>query len=406
MSTSSSPRLRRTLSCGCLIGFFVLAVFGFIAVGYFIDSNNYSKGHQAYQQADCAVAIGHFDNVINGWRLVDIGGFPALAQQEKAECVLFQAAVDQQQAGNASGALVTYTDFVIAHSNSVLVEPARNRSASLFEQSGAAALASQESCQKTNILFERDLIPQHDVNLPPFYFACGQVYDSFDDQQGSFDMYGALLTDYPNHSLAADAEMSLMANPVACEESESLKNGVIAERADFMPSLYYSCGQLYGQAGNWESAIAMYEGFLADHPDHALAADVEVGLAEAIVAQAQSTGVGEIPEPERSGSTGTGLTEVVIQNDSPERLRIVFSGPEAHVEELEPCSSCETYTGVGPLYCPELGPIGRYPLPPGDYDVVVESIADDGTTPWTGNWSLVEGDEYYSCFFVVTSIVP
>ena len=406
MPTSSSPRLRRALGCGCLIGFFVFAIVGFVAVGYFIDSNNYNKGHQAYQQADCVAAIGQFDSVINGWRLVDLGGFPALAQQEKAECLLFQTAVEQQQAGDASAALVAYSNFITAYSSSVLVEPARNRSASLFEQAGPAALASQESCQKTDFLLASNMIPQRDVNLPPFYLACGQVYDSFDDLQGSFDMYGTLLTEYPSHSLARDAEESLLSNPVACEESDSLKNSVIAERVDFMPSLYYVCGQVYGDIGDWENAAAMYENFLADYPDHALAADVEAGLAESIVAQAQASAVGEIPEPERSGSTGTGLTEVIIQNDSPERLRIVFNGPEAHVEELEACSTCESYTGVGPLYCPELGPIGSYTLPPGDYDVVVESIGDDGTTPWTGNWSLVEGDEYYSCFFVVTSIVP
>jgi hypothetical protein len=124
------------------------------------------------------------------------------------------------------------------------------------------------------------------------------------------------------------------------------------------------------------------------------------------VSQAQALGAGEIPAPERSGSTGSEATAVIIQNDSPEPLRIVFSGPESRVEELEACDTCTNYTGVGPLYCPELGPIGTYTLAPGAYDVVVESIGDDGTTPWTGAWELVTGDEYYSCFFVVTTFGP
>jgi hypothetical protein len=181
---------------------------------------------------------------------------------------------------------------------------------------------------------------------------------------------------------------------------------VIAERTDFMPSLYVGCGQAYEGIGDWDAAILMYEDFLADHPDHALAADVEAALARSIVAQAQSLGAGEIPPPARSGSTGSDVTVVIIQNDSPDPLRIVFSGPESRVEELEACDTCTNYTGTGPAFCPELGPIGNYPLLPGEYDVVVESVSDDGTTPWTGSWELVSGDEYYSCFFVVTTFGP
>jgi len=315
----------------------VIAVVGYSATRYFIDRSNYNKGHQAYQQADCAIAIRHFDSIISGWRLVDIGGYSALAQQEKAECLSFQAAVDKQQAGDRSAALIAYADFVSDYSSSVLAEAARNRSASLFEQAKPSALASQESCQKIDILLEEDLIPQRDVNLPLFYLACGQAYED---------------------------------------------------------------------AGDWANAVTMYESFLAEYPSHSLASDVEAALARSIVAQAKAAGAGEIPAPSLSGSTGSGFTEVVIQNDSPERLRIVFSGPESRVEELGACSSCQTYFGIGPLFCPEQGPIGRYTLKPGQYDVVVESISDTGVTPWIGDWSLVSGDEYYSCFFIVTTFGP
>ena len=410
MSYSNSPSQQPQKSrCGCVsfIFFFLILVTVYSTARYFIDKSNYSKAHQAYQQADCAVAISHFDKVINGWRLFDIGGYPALAQQEKAECVPFQAAVDKQQVGDFSMALVAYTDFVTDYSGSVLAKASRNRSKSLFEQAKPSALASLESCERLDSLLEKELIPQRDVNLPLFYLACGQVYDTANNQQDSFAMYESLLTEYPSHSLAGQAEESLLANPVACEEADSLKkNSTIANRTDFIPTLYYSCGQAYEDDGDWGNAVTMYENFLADYPSHSLASDAEAALARSIVAQAKAGGAGEIPAPESSGSTGSKLTEVIIQNDSPERLRIVFSGPESHVEELGACSSCTNYTGIGPLYCPEKGPIGRYALQPGQYDVVVESINDSGTTPWTGKWDLVSGDEYYNCFFVVTTFSP
>lgn len=409
MSSTSSPKARRNIGCiGCggVILLFFVALAGYSAIRFLIDQNNYNKGHAAYAQADCAVAVSHFDNVVNAWRVIDIGGFPARAEQEKAECVPFQAAVAKHESGDLPVALMAYMDFVRDNSNSALTGAARERGASLFGQTDPSGLASQDSCDRMDILLQEDFVPQQDVNLPPFYLACGQVYDSMNDGQASFEMYKTLLTEYPDSVLASEAESSLMANPQACEASESLRNSAIAERTDFMPSLYVGCGQAYEEIGDWDAAILMYENFLADHPDHALAADVEAALARSIVAQAQALGAGEIPPPARSGSTGSDVTAVIIQNDSPDPLRIVFSGPESRVEELEACDTCTNYTGTGPAFCPELGPIGNYTLLPGEYDVVVESVSDDGTTPWTGSWEMLSGDEYYSCFFVVTTFGP
>lgn len=404
MSSTESSKPRTRFGCVRLIVLVVVAVVGYSAIRYFVDQNNYGKGHQAYQRANCAVAIRHFDSVINAWRLLDISGYSALADQEMAECLPYQAALDKQQAGELSAALGAYADFVATHHTGVLAEAARNNGASLFEQAEPSALASQETCDRKDVLLEQGLIPQHDVNLPPFYLACGQVYDEAENHQGSFAFHEALLTEYPDHSLAPDAEKSLLVNPVACQESNSLQNNsVIANRSDFIPSLYYRCGQVYEDDEDWTDAITMYENFLADYPNHSLASDVEAALAAAIVARAKATGAGEIPPPERSGTTGSGLTEVIIQNDSPQPLRIVFSGPQARVEELGACSSCTTYTGIGPLYCPEEGPIGRYTLKPGEYEVVVESTSDRGVTPFRGDWTLNDGEEYYNCFFIVTT---
>jgi tetratricopeptide (TPR) repeat protein len=476
MSHSSSPQARRVyLGFGILVGLLMMVAVAYTAIRFLLDQDNYNQGHQAYLQADCTAAIRHFDSVIGAWRLVDIGGFPGRAAQQKAECLPFLAAVEQQQTGNFSGALMSYMSLIRDHNQSALKEAARGRGASLFGQAKPSQLADEHSCRSLDALRQENLIPQQDVNLPPFYLSCGQLYDSADNRQASFDMYKKLLTEYPNASAAGEAETALIANPLACTESEGLKNSVIAQRNEFMPSLYYQCGQAYastgdqqsslgmyikllteypnalrateaetallanplacegvdslknsviaqrnefmpslyyqcGQAsegqGSWDQAISMYERFLAEFPGHARAAEAEAGLARSIVSQAQTTSAGEIPTPERSGTTGTGMTDVVIQNDSPEHIRIVFSGPETRVEELEPCSSCTTYTGEGPLYCPELGPIGRYSLTPGDYDIVVEPIGNTRTIPWTGRWSLVAGDEYSSCFFRIITLEP
>jgi hypothetical protein len=99
---------------------------------------------------------------------------------------------------------------------------------------------------------------------------------------------------------------------------------------------------------------------------------------------------------------GSGPAVVVIQNDSREEISLVFSGPEARFESLAVCEDCDDYVGTGPEFCPELGPIGTYEVPAGTYEVVVKSISDEGIIPFTGTWDLAAGEEYYSCFFLIT----
>lgn len=405
MSNSSAPQPRHGMSFlgwGLLL---VMVIIGYSAVRNLLDWNSYNKGHKAYLQADCTLAIRHFDRVINGWRLADMGKFAARARQQKAECVPFQAAVDRQQAGELRVALLAYLGFMDQYKNSLLANAARDRVRSMFASTDASTLASQETCGMTEALLAQNLIPQPGVYLPPLYLACGQVYDAAEHWQSSSDLYKAILIEYPGHSVAVEAEKLLINNPLSCQESELIRNSILAQRSDFMPSLYMHCGQEYEKNADWANAIAVYENLLVEYPTHALAPEAEVGLARSIVTQSQANSAGEIPAPERSGTTGSQFTEVVIQNDSPERLRIVFRGPVSRVVELEACPACMTYTGDGPAFCPEQGPVGRYTLDPGQYDVVVEASSGSGVTPWTGNWDLISGDQYYSCFFIVNTLL-
>ena len=73
-------------------------------------------------------------------------------------------------------------------------------------------------------------------------------------------------------------------------------------------------------------------------------------------------------------------------------LKIVFSGPDARIETIDSCPSCTDYSGLGPMYCPELGPIGTYDLTPGTDEVLVETINENGVSPFTGTWNLNGGN--------------
>lgn len=251
-----------------------------------------------------------------------------------------------------------------------------------------------------------------------------QNYQAAADQHRN-GQYGAALLGYLNTAqmsagldsvistqvtaLFDQAPADQLASVELCDQVENLSTNYPSMSAVMEPrtaDLHAACGDFYVEQGQYEDAIFVYEKFLDDYPTHEMADTVEDSLAEALVAWAKAAGAGNIPAPEVSGTTGGISTVVIIQNDSPESMRIVFTGPETRIEELPACTNCQTYFGTGPEFCPEIGPSGTYELAPGTYEVLVTATSDSGTTPFTGTWSLASGDEYFNCFYIVESTVP
>ena len=327
---------RITLGC-CggivLLGIGIAAVF---VINHNNDVNDYKKGHQAYQQFDCAQAINYYDKALNTSNWFKYGDTYSLAGPEKLECAAYLEGENKQQAKDFSGALLAFNSFITNNAASPLVEVARNNVEAIINENEPTNFVNDELCKQIDQLVINDLVPQPDANLPRVYFACGQQYE---------------------------------------------KTGIY-----------------------WE-AIDYYEQFLSGYPDHPLTPEVKSALLRSIVANAKMDGAGNLPAPERSGATDDGSTVVIIRNESPERLRIAFSGAESRLEELDACSTCSTYS-TSPMVCPEIGPVGRYTITPGQYFVVVESTSDTETTPWKGDWTLDQGGEYTNCFFIIKRFVP
>jgi tetratricopeptide (TPR) repeat protein len=198
-----------------------------------------------------------------------------------------------------------------------------------------------------------------------------------------------------------------LATPDLCVAMDDLvTQQIITTPDEIVPPLLYACGQAYEQEGALSEAVAAYDRFRQEYPEHSLASDVQNAFVRATIAEAEALGAGGLPPPQSTGE-GSGdpsaLVTVIIRNDSPERLSMVFSGPETRVEELEPCADCEEFTGDGPDECPGQGPVGEYKLAPGSYQVVVKASSDGAVTPFSGTWELEGGDEYTSCFYLVVS---
>jgi tetratricopeptide (TPR) repeat protein len=241
----------------------------------------------------------------------------------------------------------------------------------LSTEAETALMGNPISCREAASLAALPPIADRIDFMPSLYYTCGQAYDAEGDYEMAFDMYEALLTNYPEHPLAGAAEESIWSYQMACDEIDTLEVSGLAERPGFKPKLYHQCGLFHQANQDYDEAIQLFEQFLAEYPDHDLAPEVETSLAEAIVDRSKGGSSGEIPRPELSGSTGQTATIVIIQNDSPQRLRIVFSGPESRIEELGAGTTCENYSLIKPMFCPEKG-----------------------------------RDEYSSCFFIVETFSP
>jgi hypothetical protein len=108
---NSQPRQNWTIK---LVVIVVGMAVVYSAVRLFLDRNNYNQGHEAYRKISCTEASEHFDRVINGRRILDLGGYAALAQQEKSECLEFIPASSQEQTGHFGQALLPTKTLLIS----------------------------------------------------------------------------------------------------------------------------------------------------------------------------------------------------------------------------------------------------------------------------------------------------
>lgn len=243
-------------------------------------------------------------------------------------------------------------------------------------------------------------------------FLEGGAKQEAGDLSSALQAYNNFLSDYKSSPLFEPAQEKVaiiyQENKPAeylsedlCKELDQFVDLKLIPQPDtYLPQLYYGCGQLYEKSESFSIAIDYYEIFLSLYKNLPLAPEVNTALMRAIVARAKLGGGAKLPAPEQSGTTTDGSTLVIVRNASPESLRIVFSGAENRIEELESCSSCSTYIS-SPPWCPTDVPVGRYILKPGQYFVVVESTSDKSISSWSGGWALEGGLEYTNCFYII-----
>ncbi|MEO0869775.1 MAG: tetratricopeptide repeat protein [Cyanobacteria bacterium J06642_11] len=323
-----------------------------------------------------------FAKVVYGAGLLGLAGLSLVLTRIWHTTYLFDRAESAYEAGDCSAALPIFNRFA---ENGAFMET---------QDIEVRSLARKNECERYQSFAEAE--PQ----LSPMELlrASSDFLDSYptsaldDFIRGQVDQQ---IADTPGETLAVEK---------TCDRIDSIKTHQLIPNGDTQtPLLMQACGELYSNNQNFDQAITLYDQFLNDYPTHAQLTAVEASLAKTLVAQANAENPGEIPPPPLSGYTRDGSTVVTIRNDSPEAMRIVFSGAEPKFQELAPCEDCEVFSGNPPESCPERGPEAQFVIEPGQYDVLVRSIGARSVTPFTGTWGLGQGSEYYSCFYIVQS---
>ena len=393
-----SPK-KNSMGCFIFLAIFILVGLVHGAVRYFSDKPIYEQAHAAYLIGDCDKAIPLYDEIIHKFRTLDFREIKEKSISENSDCSLFRVAAKEGVGG--------LHQFTLDFPDSQLIEVAAVKASGLLhgvtDDSDLSLVVGGNSCDIQDLLEAAGWLTPEDT-LPLYLYHCSRYLAQQSQPEAAFERVSLLMHDFPGHPLTEQVWASMADSPDFCGILENIETlEISAERQQSLPEIYLTCGANYQNDGDLAGAAAVYQTFLEKYPGHASTEEVSRVLAELLVANAKASGSGTIERPDSSGWAPSGVARVVIQNDSPHQLKLVFSGVDARIETLEPCPTCMDYSTIGPVYCPEEGPMETYELTPGTYEVLVEASDEGGVIPFTGTWELQGGNEFYSCFFVVTT---
>ncbi len=205
-------------------------------------------------------------------------------------------------------------------------------------------------------------------------------------------------------ALVANSKPETLTSPELCDKMAQLSKQTLVPNSEAnLPPLYVACGDSYTSAKSYDRASQMYDTVLKDYSKHPAAKQASAGLAKVLFAQSEAVPSGSLPPPPNTGSSGSELAIVEVQNSSPNGIRIAFTGTESRVEEIEPCKNCIKYTPQNvPTFCSEQGITKTYTLKPGKYKILVLSNDGSRVNPYKGNWDLESGGFYPNCFYIIT----
>ncbi|GAA2416239.1 hypothetical protein GCM10010420_52990 [Streptomyces glaucosporus] len=272
-----------------------------------------------------------------------------------------------------------------------------------------------------------------DERLATSLYECG-AEELGDGDDGAWEKFGDLLADFPGSPQAQKVDSAVAAT--IDEAAEGLKGddpcsaverlraigtgvaGLPGEEAGLADALdenagradrsarsgAYACGVDRYRDGRFDEAIETLNDFVDTHKRDRNRARAQKIVIAAEIAQ-------EIPEAGRRLPTTAsgGSIAVTVKNDSPEKIRILYTGPVTGSFTLPACDDCSTYPSAltaGSQACKDSGK--NYPqrtvhLPAGTTYFLHKPMGGSGASPATDTVELDHGYIYTECAYTTQS---
>jgi hypothetical protein len=416
---------------GCLVLFILLIAVALIFTGYryFTDMSLYKSAKAAYQIGELNIAYQKYDEIDRSFHLYDLGKYRQLARDGVLSCAEKEqnAAQSLLDAGKYKEAFTAFqglqvrgVDYKIGQYESKAAES----KVGIFNIVVDSVEKAYTGGKCPDVTMDGKWVVDHIKNLdngPDISSTINHVdiCDKYMDEVEGVSEESPLnaaksitgfinsymddpIVDFAKNKLKALVTMNgyeEIASPEVCEVFPQIYQEWNLKNSEYL----YSCGNVFAQAYQTSNAIDLLNTFTETYPTDPRYQQVVDTLADMLIENAREQGAGSFPEPDASGKAKKGTSEYEVRNDAPYPLRLVFSGPEKKIVTIPACSSCVEYT-IQPISCPDEGPLDTITLIPGDYSLLVETVTSEGVTPYTGSFTMKDGTQYSSCFYVVKSI--
>lgn len=373
----------------------------------------YADGVAAQSRADCATAITKFDTVAGPYELT-LSRNVAAAEQNRAQCVAFEAASQAEASGGYPDAVRRYQDHRRIYPASALAPFVHENLKRSYAAWAGSLRGSRDYPAAIGVY--RELLVESGSEpgaaqvrgaLAATYFeqveaARAALPASSPDQRvelarTAVDALLVVQRDLADTALAATVPQALTATYVAaitplaeqkfCDARPVLDYlvtlpvaetaGVVGTANSDRARAMLECGLGHYRAADYSGAIAELDKLTAAYPDDPRAAQARSAIIAARVAIEKDGGPAPVlPAPLGGNSPGT--IELRLYNDNPLEARVLLAGATAHEITIPGCPGCPASYGPADDKCPTLTgkPSVTLRLKAGTYDMLVSRPAD------------------------------
>ena len=375
-----------------LAGLITLGLVVVIYAAYNVGASQaFSDGVDAHKRFDCSEAADKYDQLVGLYSLA-LTAHRGTARDRRAECRAVLQAESAAQGRRHRDAAQLYAEILEEHETSPIFDKLQARRAEELLWWGDSVL--RRASRNSELLA---------VALKRYETVITELPETSHTEDAK-KRIGQLWASANSGGLCSRADSMLVLRAGDFESDEG--QAVESLATDKAPGYMLSCGnRLIGQR-RYGTAIRILRLLTNEFRGTAAAARARTRLIDAQVGQIRGGRTSELPSPAVVGPSGSGESEIVIENSSPYNIEILLSGPGSRRFTVPRCPGCRKFASSDAVTSCPSGTKRTFVVRPGSYSVVVRDLSRN-VRPWAGTFRIDAGYRYdEGCFYIVTSSPP